>query len=113
MLWYFYLAAFRVPLGFYNGLQVNDSFPPDVFPKGPLLLLQDFIAPFFIFLKPDFRLQYTVIHQDLSGNHIGLHSAFKPGKGKQTMLFNIEVFNRILSFSIQEDGRLITANFEE
>ncbi|GAB1403461.1 hypothetical protein MASR1M74_06390 [Lentimicrobium sp.] len=113
LLWYFYLAAFRVPLGFYNGLQVNDSFPPDVFPKGPLLLLQDFIAPFFIFLKPDFRLQYTVIHQDLSGNHIGLHSAFKPGKGKQTMLFNIEVFNRILSFSIQEDGRLITANFEE
>jgi urea transporter len=112
LLWYFFLAAFRLPLGFYAGLEVNDHFPPNIFPKGGLLLLQDFAAPFFIFLKPAFQLKYASCNNDLAGNLISLHSSFRPGNGQAPMQFDIAVLNRLLTFSIHTGKQEITAAFE-
>ncbi|HAH57178.1 MAG TPA: hypothetical protein DCL86_03445 [Bacteroidales bacterium] len=113
LLWYFYLATFRLPLGFYANLEVNDDFPPNVFPKGGLLLLQDFAAPFFIFLKPAFQLKYASCKNDLAGNQISLQSSFRPGSGRSLIIFDIAVHNRLLTFSIHNGKQLINAAFEK
>lgn len=112
LLWYFFLAVFRLPLGFYAGLEVNDHYPPTVFPKGTLLLLQDFAAPFFVFLKPVFHLKYASSNDDLAGNLITLQSSFRPGNGKSPLKFDIVVLNRLLTFTIHASKKKVRADFK-
>ncbi len=56
LLFYFFLASYKVPMGYYDGLKIKDRLPVNLVFRGPLLWLQDFLAPFVIFLKPDFEL---------------------------------------------------------
>jgi hypothetical protein len=73
-LYYFYLMAYKVPLAFYQDLIVKDMFPPSSFSTSVVQLLQDIIAPFYIFLKPEYRLKYHELAEDLSGNRVVLAS---------------------------------------
>lgn len=74
MLYYFYLAAYKIPLSSYRNLQVKDIFPPSSFASSPLLFFQDIVAPFYIFLKPEFSLTLHEIEEDLNGNRVVLAS---------------------------------------
>jgi urea transporter/murein DD-endopeptidase MepM/ murein hydrolase activator NlpD len=52
LLYYFYLASYKVLLGYYPGIDTVDQFPLHmVIRNGPGLWLHDFIAPFYQFLK--------------------------------------------------------------
>lgn len=73
-LYYFYLVSYQVPLGYYPDLQVNDVFPPTVLPYSSLRLLQDFIAPFYIFIRPVFSLRFVKRQEDMAGNTILINS---------------------------------------
>ena len=58
LLYYFFLSTYKMPLGFYKDLLVEDTIAINhVYTKAGLLL-QDFIAPFYLFLKADFNLVY-------------------------------------------------------
>ena len=46
LLYYFYLALFRVQLGFYKDMEITDRFPLNLVMKKHLLFFQDFFAPF-------------------------------------------------------------------
>jgi hypothetical protein len=59
LLYYFYLGCFKVIYGFYRGLQVEDHFPLNVLSRGPLRYIQDFFAPFYLFTKSVFKLEYV------------------------------------------------------
>jgi len=55
ILYYFFLAAYQIPLGYYPDITIKDIFPPTIAPYSPLNFIQDFAAPFFLFIKPNFK----------------------------------------------------------
>ena len=74
LLFYFYLAAYRVPLGFYKGLVVKDNYRIDMMGSKILLPLQDLVAPFFRFLHTEFLMEFDSIEKDITTNYIRLTS---------------------------------------
>ena len=56
-LYWFYLAIFKVPLGFVPNSSIRDQVPVDMMFGGLLKFLQDFIAPVYLFLKVDYTLE--------------------------------------------------------
>lgn len=47
LLYYFYLGAYKILLGYYNGMVINDVFPLHIVTKNRISLwLHDFVAPF-------------------------------------------------------------------
>lgn len=74
MLYYFYLSAYQVPLGYYENLRVSDTFPPTVLRYGVLRLVHDLTATVFRFLKPGYTLQPVQKTDDIAGNTLVLES---------------------------------------
>jgi urea transporter/murein DD-endopeptidase MepM/ murein hydrolase activator NlpD len=70
MLYFFYLAAYKVCFGYYNGLCIKDSYPVNmVFP--PLkLILQDFVAPFTLYKSGKYCLTYDGANDLLANTQI-------------------------------------------
>ena len=74
LLYTFFLAAFRVAFTFYKNLNVKDSIPVNVLAGGPLLFLQDLIAPFYLFIRSAYYLNYLQSRDETSGKRIILQS---------------------------------------
>jgi urea transporter/murein DD-endopeptidase MepM/ murein hydrolase activator NlpD len=75
LLYYFFLAAFQVQQGFYKDLIIYDNYPLNLIFSQPLLGLQDFLAPFWKFLRSEYRLSYEWIDNDMSPTEIRLNSS--------------------------------------
>ena len=58
LLYFFYLATFKLAKVFYAGMVINDTYPLNIYPNKKVLLLQDFAIPFYKFLKADFSIKY-------------------------------------------------------
>lgn len=108
-LFYFYLGAYKISLGYVDNLLVRDIYPVDVFKKNLLLFLQDFTAPFYMFLKADYRLRYKKMEDDMASNRIFLESASAiryPGQKRNEIHFEIVVKDaRIERFTVKS-GKL-------
>lgn len=74
LLYFFYLGCYKVIFGFYRGLKINDQFPINILSKGILKYLQDFIAPFYLFTKSKYELQYLKSSDNFSTPEMFLHS---------------------------------------
>ncbi|NTW23523.1 MAG: peptidoglycan DD-metalloendopeptidase family protein [Lentimicrobium sp.] len=74
LLYHFYLAAYKVPLGFYKNMPVEDVFPPTILRYGSFRFLQDIVSPFVLFLKPSFKLIYRNRETLIAGSRIELYS---------------------------------------
>jgi len=74
LLYYFYLAAFKVQQGFYRDISLEDEYPVNItFPRA-ILFFQDFIAPFYIFLKARYTISYACTDNPASPDIIRLNS---------------------------------------
>jgi len=58
LLFYFYLGGYKYLSSFYKGLVINDSYPLNVLNYTLLNVIQDFISPFYVFLKADYTLEH-------------------------------------------------------
>lgn len=56
-LYYFYLAAYKVVLGYYTDMVVKDTYPLNQFNNPLAAPLQDFLVPFFRVSKVDYQSQ--------------------------------------------------------
>jgi len=74
LLFYFFLGGFKVLLGYYKNLQVKDFYPVHLFNHPLLVLAQDFVAPFWIFTKSEYHLQYLKMDDELMQTNIRLKS---------------------------------------
>jgi murein DD-endopeptidase MepM/ murein hydrolase activator NlpD len=100
LLYYFYLAAFKVQLGFYNASDTHDALPVNQLFSKKQLLLQDFVAPFFMYLSAHHRLKYTFMDDEMSPSEIFLESeieSFVWKKRSQKIHFEIKVNNNGIS----------------
>ena len=87
VLYYFFLAHFKVVKGFYGNMTIEDPLPVDLFHNRFLLFFQDLVAPFFIFMSSVYKLSYTRIQDQLSSPVITLNAAcaartFRSSSGK-------------------------------
>ncbi len=57
LLYKFYLAAYRIPLVYFEGIEISDSVPVNKSFAGIVLYLHDFVAPFVQFLHSDYRVK--------------------------------------------------------
>lgn len=57
LLYYFFLANYKVIFGFYRNLRMEDQFPLHII-GSRLRFLQDFVSPFYLFTKSTFTLNY-------------------------------------------------------
>ncbi len=83
LLFRFYLGAYKVMTGYYPGLQVKDTFPVYTFNNKLLGLLQDFVAPFFLFLKSEYTLHYLGMDDELRQTGIRLRSLTRASMYRQ------------------------------
>ncbi len=66
LLFHFYLALFKVQTGLYRGLEMKDEIPVNQTFRGIRLVLQDFVAPFYFFLRSGYRVRYDETDSELS-----------------------------------------------
>jgi urea transporter len=69
-LYWFYLSLYKVPLGFLPNSKITDTIPLNQMFGGLLKVLQDFIAPLYLFLKIDFELKMKEAGDILSSGDI-------------------------------------------
>lgn len=74
LLYNFFLAAYQIPLGYYQDITINDAFSPNVLPYTPVTFIQDFIAPVYLFMKPVYNMQFGKKEEDITGNKIHILS---------------------------------------
>lgn len=96
LLYFFYLASYRVCFGLYNELTINDTFPLNMIFSKKNLLIQDFIAPFHRYMKGEYRLEYLGSTDPLANTQITLNStilALVLGKEKYRVTTSMQVDN--------------------
>jgi len=84
----FFKYLYSVKKTYCNDIQHVSSIRPDLFFRKYILIIQDFIAPFYLFLKTKFVLNYVKKDDDFSADFIKLESniqkSFFHKKGKIT-----------------------------
>jgi hypothetical protein len=108
-LFYFYLGFYRVLLGFYNDIKINDQVPLLHFNNKIISFIQDFMAPFYLFSKANYQSSTVFADDVYSPQRIELKSSLT------TTLFNTALKktayhivisnNKIEQFSIQTNNK--------
>ncbi len=75
LLYYLFLACFKLQSGFYQDMVLKDRYPLNLLFRQPFLSLQDFLAPFWKFLDAEFQLRYAWIDNEVSATEIRLESS--------------------------------------
>jgi len=108
LLYYFYLAANKILLGYYDNMEIKDKLPLSGIYSGPLKILQDFIAPFYIFLKADYSFSFKYIDNELNPSEIVISSQAVTGFGKtinRKLDFELTLINNNLKKILISDGK--------
>ena len=111
LLFAFYIGAYKVLTGFYKGLEIKDTYPPSDLNNKLLIYLQDFLAPFFLFMHSHYSMTYDFIEDDLGSSTLTLSSRASVSIGKKSttkMSFNFVISqDKISSFTIQQSKQVI------
>lgn len=114
LLFYFYLAAYKVITGFYKGLKISDNYPIHMLNNKGLIFLQDFIAPFYLFVQSKYELEYIKMDDRLTDSHIlfnATSSVIHANKKTREIKFQFEIeSNRIKKLSVVDGDKTIEAN---
>jgi len=58
LLYYFYLTAYKVLLGYYPGIEISDSFPLHIIRKNKVSLwFHDLVSPFYKFMTANYKIK--------------------------------------------------------
>ena len=81
-LYWLYLALYKIPLGYYPNLELHDDVPIHQIFKPAAILIQDFIAPFYLYLKAHYQINTFTIDNELNTKEIKITSSIKTQTGK-------------------------------
>lgn len=85
LLYYFYLGAYKVLLGYYPGLTVEDKLPLDSFYSGIQKYIQDFAAPFYMYLKARYQIIFEQQDDHNDSGIIKMNSTIKVWRGRRQL----------------------------
>jgi hypothetical protein len=104
LLFNFYLANYRILLAAYMHSEITDTFPLIHFNNKTVQLLQDFVAPFFLFTKANYTAAATSCDNYHTPKYISIQSTATAklfGKTIQEKQFEMTYTeNALQSFSI-------------
>jgi len=113
LLFYFFMASFKVMTGFYKKLILKDQYPVYLLNNKILLFFQDFVAPFFMFIKADYTLVYDYIDDPMTSGNVRLKSKAEMKIGtmvRKSMDFEMEFkHDKIVGISVYNNKRTIKA----
>lgn len=113
LLYWFYLSAFKLQQGFYKDMKVYDEYPLNLFVRKTILVWQDFLAPFFRFIKSEYTIHYKAIDSIVSPSSVELETyATNYFAGKVTRMARIAIIineKGIYSFGIDAGNLKISA----
>jgi urea transporter len=75
LLYYFFIAAYKVVLGYYQNLVIEDQYPLYLLASPAKRFLHDLTAPFFQYMSGHFRLEYQTIDDELAPENIKIGSS--------------------------------------
>ena len=90
LLYYFYLSAFKIFLGDYKSLKIEDSLPIHAVFNGSIKYIQDFIAPYYQFCNANYKSELVEMNKE--DNSFIIHSTIDKkitGKSKEKIDFQI------------------------
>jgi len=73
-LFHFYLALYKIQTGYYKNMEIEDQIPVNQIFNKSKMFLQDFIAPFYMYLNSNYRIKMLSIDDELMPNEITLES---------------------------------------
>ena len=116
LLYYFYVAAYKILLSTENNISVEDSYPISLFSNSITRWMQDLLSPFFIFIKLDYESKAIGEDNFLGGGKTTINSQqsyqmFGKRRNMSSAVINIEK-NKIISFSLQLKNKTINATCE-
>jgi urea transporter/murein DD-endopeptidase MepM/ murein hydrolase activator NlpD len=94
LLYYYYLSAYKICYGFEKEQTLEDTFPIHLIFRPGRIFIQDFIAPFYRYLKGTYRLNYPVMNGKISPAELNLNGTVqkqKYGRVLQEMTFQLTV----------------------
>lgn len=113
LLYYFYLASYKVLLSSENKISTTDFFPINIYTKQPARWIQDLIAPFYIFLHLRYHSIVTPDQNTLDSNKVSFSSKLTKETGwykKEKMNATVMIQNKeVRSFEITYKNRKIKA----
>lgn len=113
LLHYFYLGANKVLLGYYRGVEIKDALPVSAFYGGLSKFVQDFIAPFHIYLKANYIASFAEADNEQNPAKVKIISNAYKGSGKNKngkIHFEMELSdNRLNKFTATNNNLCITA----
>lgn len=107
-LFWFFVALFKVPVGFLPNSRINDSIPINLMFSGILKFLQDFVAPIHLFLHANYQLVMKDAGDILSSGDLEMKAIVHKsilGKTVNTYEMDIKIS--------QESVILIAVNFND
>jgi murein DD-endopeptidase MepM/ murein hydrolase activator NlpD len=75
LLFRFFLGAYKIMMGYYKNLLVSDIYPVNTFNNRMIAVLQDFVAPFWLFTRSEYSLEYLGMDDELMQTGIRMRSA--------------------------------------
>lgn len=75
LLYYFFLAFHKVNLGFNKNIEVKDTINPTMIFSKTTMFIQDFIAPFFVYLRANYHLKYISIDDDIMQSKLEIETS--------------------------------------
>ncbi len=110
LLFQFYLASYRVLLGCHEGVVVNDLIPLIHFNNKVVQIIQDFVAPFYLFTKAAYQSSYIQVDNVHDPSIATLKSSVEAKFIKlsfRKIEFEIKLSNKnIHQFSYTQNGML-------
>lgn len=91
LLFKFYLAAYHIVFGFSHDMKIEDVIPANTLNRNGVSILQDFIAPFYLFIKPKFIIKYISKESYFDENSLILQSQILNRKGVEKMNFLFKI----------------------
>ena len=111
MLYLFFLGAYKVSVGFYKRLQIRDVYPLNLVTPDSLIFLQDLIAPFWLFLKPEYAMDYYKSEDHLTHSKVVLQSSMQLKAGSvllKKINFEFEISEKGLEkFIVKEKTNIV------
>jgi hypothetical protein len=116
LLYHFYLAHYKVVLGYYQDLEIAENYPVATISLKILNVLQDFIAPFYRFVNATFKLKYTFIDDINITSEIRIESSAEIkvlGINSKAFQFSTKLKNnKIHEFMIETSNTKVIATCE-
>jgi len=107
-LYWFFMALFKVPLGFLPHSKISDAVPVNLMFSGALKFLQDFIAPVYLFLNAEYKLVMKQSGDILSSGNLEMQVIISK------RIFGREVSACAMDVQVTQEGVInLSVNFKD